>query len=188
MKCVRATLCLLAAIVFISSGAQAFPAKIVSGQMLLSGTAYGTPDYQTYLRFDLTARTKIPRRDYRFLAEQTFSVYLNHPVQPNGAYKYTVIMPYAPMQMRINDQAFAPVWYAECVWNIESSAETPVVTPVSPLIVTIDAPFTMSGNSLTYGAYTLGAKTSGKGTVALRFQKDSTKYFLREANYVFSEN
>ncbi len=188
MKCLRAIVFLLSAIVFLSLNAEAFPAKIVSGQMLFGGTEFGTPNYQTYTRFDLMVQTRMPRRNYRFLAEQPFSVYLNHPIQPNGDYKYSVVMPYGPMQMIINNQLYSPVWYEDCIWKIEGSAQTPLVTPDSPLVITVNAPFTMSGKSLTFGAYSLGFKTSGKGNAALKFQKDGTKYFLREANYVFSEN
>lgn len=188
MKSFRAIVFLLSAIIFLSLSANAFPAKIVSGEMFLGGTAYGTPDYQTYIRFSLLARNLAPRRDYRMNGLQVYSVYLNHPVQPSGDYDYRVVMPYGPQSLAINNQPIYPVWFEDCVWDIKSSAQTPQITPDSPQIITTSSPFTISGSSAFFGADNSFFRIKGSGTAELRFERIGTKYFFREAVYRFSEN
>jgi hypothetical protein len=130
----------------------------------------------------------MPRRDFVMDAVQPFSIYLEHPVRPEGDYEYRVVMPYGAQRLSINNEFIAPVWYEECVWTIKSSVITPSVTDTSPQFVFIEAPFTMSGSTITFGAYTTGFKITGKGTVRIKFEKIQTKYYLLEALYIFGSN
>lgn len=166
----------------------ALPAKIVSGQILIGGTSFGTNDHQKYLRFLLIARAQMPRRDFIMDAEQPYSEYLGHPIQPNGDYEYQLVMPHGGQRLRINDESFFPVWYAESVWKLKSSVMTPAASPDSPPFVFVEAPFSMSGSTVLYGNYRTGFKISGKGTVRIKFEKINNKYYLLEALYNFGEN
>lgn len=175
-------------LLFLSAGAMALPAKITSGQMLLGGTAFGTPDYQTYLRFDMSARTEMPRRVYRFDAEQAYSVFLDHPSQPNGEFEYAVVLPYGPQRISVNGQLYFPVWYGDGKWRIRTSAVTPEATPDSPQFLDVFAAFSMSGSAVTVGAFNTGLRISGVGTVRMRFEKIRGKYYVREALYAFGDS
>jgi hypothetical protein len=173
------------AIGFFSLNTSALPTRIVSGQILIGGTSFGTNDHQKYLRFLLIARVEMPRRDFIMDAEQPFSEYLGHPVQPNGDYEYQLVMPHGGQRLRINDESFFPVWYAESVWRMKSSVVTPTASSDSPQFVFVEAPFTMSGSTVTYGNYRTGFKSLGKGTVRIKFEKINNKYYLLEALYNF---
>lgn len=162
-------------------------AKIVSGEMILGGTAYDSPDYQTYARVLLNVKRQNPLRDYRMFALQVYSVYLNHPIQPNGDFVYRVVMPYGPQSLSINGVSFFPVFYEDCKWIIRSSAFTPESTPDSPQFVTVYSPFTMQGLSQLSGTYTSNFKFYGGGTVGIIFEKIGNKYYFREAKYTFTE-
>lgn len=156
-----------------------------SGRILLGGSAYGTPDYQTYIDFDISGRSTNPNRQLTFSANLPFSVYLDHPVQPQGDFVYTVVMPYNPNQLSINGEPRYPVWFNETTWTIRSSAVTPEATGSSPAVITITSPFTMSGVTRAYGAYPLALRTRGSGTATIRFEKIEGRYFFREAEYTF---
>ena len=156
-----------------------------SGRILLGGSAYGTPDYQTYIDFDISGRSMNPNRQLTFSANLPFSVYLDHPVQPQGDFVYTVVMPYNPNQLRINGEPRYPVWFNESVWAIRSSAVTPEATGTSPAVITITSPFSMSGTTRAYGAYPIALRTRGSGTATIRLEKIEGRYFFREAEYTF---
>lgn len=156
-----------------------------SGRILLGGSAYGTPDYQTYIDFDISGRSTNPNRQLTFSANLPFSVYLDHPVQPQGDFVYTVVMPYNPNQLSINGEPRYPVWFNESVWTIRSSAVTPEATGTSPAVITITSPFSMTGTTRAYGAYPLALRTRGSGTATIRFEKIEGRYFFREAEYTF---
>ncbi|MBK9164711.1 MAG: hypothetical protein IPM21_12555 [Acidobacteria bacterium] len=156
-----------------------------SGRILLGGTAYDTPDYQTYIDFAITGRSANPNRQLTFTANLPFSVYLDHPVQPEGDFVYTVVMPYNPNQLSINGEPRYPVWFNETNWTIRSSAVTPEATGNSPAVITITSPFTMSGVTRGYGAYPLALRTRGSGTATIRFEKIEGRYYFREAEYTF---
>ncbi len=188
MKTFRAIVFLLSAIISFSTETTALPAKITAGQILLGGTAYGTSDYQTYIRFSLTARTPSPQRDYFMNGLQAYSVYLNHPIQPDGDYDYRLVMPYGPQNLSINSRAIFPVWFEDCIWNIKSNAQTPLVTANSPQFVTTNSPFSISGSSIFFGADNSSFRVKGSGNAELKFEKIGTKYYFREARYIFGEN
>ncbi len=168
--------------------AEAIPVNIVSGELFIGGASYNTPEYQTYLRFYLVGQTRVPKRNYIMDVEQINAVYLDHPIQPSGDYEYKVGMPYHGSSFKINEDLYFPVWYVGCVWKIQSSALTPEVTANSPQFVTINAPFTMSGSSNFYGAYSTGFRVKGQGTSELKFEKIATKYYLLQARYTFTDN
>ena len=130
----------------------------------------------------------MPKRDYILTAEQINSVFLDHPVRPKGVYDYKVGMPYHGSAFYINNELFSPVWYAECVWRIHSSIETPIGSADSPQFIIVSAPFTMNGSSEFFGAYSTGFRISGQGTSELKFEKMGAKYYLLEARYLFSNN
>lgn len=178
----------MAAIVFHSSSVFAFPGKIVAGEMILGGSSYDTPNYQTYIRFSLTAQNRMPRREYRMTAEQAFSVYLNHPIQPNGNYEYDLVMPYGPQSLLINNVLFAPVWFEDCSWQITGFAQTPEANANSPQFVFVNSTFTMRGRSVFFGANNSAFKTGGSGNLELKFEKINNKYYFLQARYIFSEN
>ncbi|MBK8809462.1 MAG: hypothetical protein IPN69_01850 [Acidobacteria bacterium] len=180
---------LLLIVCVLASAAQVFalPAKIDSGYILLGGTSYDTPDYQTYLRFDLFARTGMPRREYRMFAEQPYSVYLSFPSRPQGKFDYRLVMPYAPQRLTINGELLSPVWYGDSEWKIQSDLTTPIGTVNSPPTVVLSAPFSMSGSSMLLGAYNIGFKTVGRGTLQVRFENLGGKYYMREAQYSFGD-
>ena len=188
MKTFRAIVFLLSAFICFSLKTDAYPAKIVAGEMLLGGTAYGTADYQTFIDFSLTAHKPSPRIEYRMRGFQEYSVYLDHPVQPNGAYDYRVRMPYGPQSLLINGRAIFPVWFEDCVWNIRSSAQTPSVTPNSPQFITTVAPFLITGSSLFFGGDNSNFRIKGTGNAEIKFEKIGNKYYFREARYVFGAN
>ena len=188
MKKLFSILFLFSAIISFSTGIKAFPAKIVSGQLFIGGSSFGTPGYQTYLRFELFAESRMPKRDYILTGEQINSVYLDHPIQPKGIYDYKVGMPFHGSAFYINSVLFAPVWYADCVWRINSSIETPTGSVNSPQFVIVSAPFTMTGTSEFYGAYSTGFRIRGQGTSELKFEKMGAKYYLLEARYLFTDN
>lgn len=156
-----------------------------SGRILLGGTAYDTPDYQTYIDFSVTGRSANPNRQLTFTANLPFSVYLDHPVQPEGDFVYTVVMPYNPNQLSINGEPRYPVWFNETNWVIRSSAVTPEATGNSPAVVTVTSPFSLTGTTRAYGAYPLALRTRGSGTATIRFEKIEGRYYFREAEYTF---
>ncbi|MBX3295253.1 MAG: hypothetical protein KF762_06040 [Acidobacteria bacterium] len=179
---------LRAAICVVVLSASAFSASyftLDSGRILLGGSAYGTPDYQTYIDFDISGRSLNPSRQLTFSANLPFSVYLDHPVQPQGDFVYTVVMPYNPNQLRINGEPRYPVWFNESVWTIRASAVTPEATQTSPAVIELTSPFTMSGITRAYGAYPLALRTRGSGTATIRLEKIEGRYFFREAEYTF---
>lgn len=179
---------ILSAVVFLAASAShAFRVEIVSGELFIGGSAYQTPNYQTYLRFYLVGQTRAPQRNYIMNVEQLDAVYLDHPVQPEGDYEYKVGMPYHGSSFKINDENFFPVWYVGCVWKIKTSVITPEATPASPQFLTVSAPFTLNGSSNFYGAYSTGFRLKGQGTTELKFEKIGLKYYLREARYVFTD-
>ncbi|HQU86095.1 MAG TPA: hypothetical protein PKY59_23410 [Pyrinomonadaceae bacterium] len=163
-------------------------AKIVSGEIVLGGSGYGSPDYQTYASLILNVKRQNPQRDYRMSALQVYSVYLNHPIQPNGDFSYRVVMPYGPQSLSINGVSFYPVFYEDCKWTIRSSAITPKATPDSPQFVTVNSPFTMQGLSLLSGANISNFKFYGSGNARIIFEKARPEeYYFREATYTFTE-
>lgn len=162
------------------------PLRVVEGTIYMGGYSYTSPDYQTFISINLTARTNNPTRDIGVYAVQPLSVFLNHPIQPSGPYEYRVVMPYRPNQMTINGQSIYPVWFNESVWKIQSSILTPDVTLNSPAFTTVQAPFSMSGNLLSYGAYNIGMRMRGSGTVTMKFEKVGSKYYFFDAAYTFS--
>lgn len=162
-------------------------AKIVSGAIFFGGTSYGTPDYQTFLRFTLDAKNRAPYRNLQLDAVQPYSVYLNHPVQPNGNFEFSVVMPYGPQSLKINNVPFYPVWYGDSKWTIYSTAQTPEATAASPQFVTVNTPFRMAGSSAIIGANTSYFKVKGDGNANIVFEKIRDKYYFLEANYVFTE-
>ncbi len=168
--------------------AAARPVNFTSGYVLLSGTDYGTNAYQTYLRFDLSASARMPRRTLRFLAEQPYSVFLNFPEQPQGAFEYNLVMPYAPQQMQIDGEFHTPVWYGDSVWKFSSSVVTPAATAESPMLTIVSAPFTMAGSTVVFGSYNCGIKSLGHGTLQVQFQKIATKYYMRDAYFAFGDS
>lgn len=189
MKKVSLLICSLMLIFLISFDVKTAPLKITSGQMIFGGSAYGSPDYQTYSRFSMNFRRKNPVRNYQLDAVQAFSVYLNHPIQPNGDFTYNVVMPYGPQSLAVNGVNFYPVFYEDCKWTIKTSAVTPKATPDSPQFVTVNSTFTMSGLSAFAGANSSVFKFTGSGTVNFLFQKTRPEeYHFREANYIFSED
>jgi len=188
MKMLFRPVMLSAFCVLLFAKADALPVNIVSGELFIGGTSYNTPDYQTYLRFQLVGQTRMPKSNYLMSAEQADAVYLDHPVQPSGNYEYKVGMPYHGSSFTINDELFFPVWYAACVWKIQSSALTPEATADSPQFVTINAPFTMNGSSNLNGAYSTGFRIKGHGTSELKFEKTGGRYFLLQARYTFTNN
>ncbi len=129
----------------------------------------------------------MPRREYRMLAEQQYSVFLNFPPRPNGKFDYRVVMPYGPQSLRINNEAFTPVWYGDSEWKIQSEMTTPYVTIDSPPLLIVSAPFSMSGSSMLLGAYNIGFKTLGHGTLQVRFENLAGKYYMRDAQYTFGD-
>ncbi len=169
------------------STAGAIPVKIASGQLFIGGAAYDTPNYQNYLRFYMVGQTRVPKRNYIMAAEQENAVSMDHPAQPNGDYEYKVRMPYHASSFSVNDDLFYPVWYGECVWRIQSFAKTPAATADSPQFTIVNAPFTMNGSSNFFGAYSTGFRLSGRGTAELKFEKINTKYYVREARYIFTD-
>lgn len=182
-------ICSLMLISLISLNAEAAPLKITSGQMILGGSAYGSPDYQTYSRFSMNFNRRNPWRNYQLDALQVYSVYLNHPIQPNGEFTYNVVMPYGPQSLSVNGVNFYPVFYEDCKWTIKSSAVTPTATPDSPQFVTVNSTFTISGLSAFVGANSSVFKFTGGGTVSFLFQKTRPEeYHFREATYVFTDN
>lgn len=170
----------------VAAGAR--PVNFTGGYVLLSGTDYGTNAYQTYLRFDLAASARMPRRTLRFLAEQPYSVFLNFPEQPHGPIEYSLVMPYAPQQMQIDGEYHTPVWYGDSVWKFSSSIMTPAATAESPLLSIVEAPFTMAGSTVLFGSYNSGFKTVGHGTLQVQFQKVATKYYMRDAYFAFGDS
>jgi hypothetical protein len=179
---------ILSAVIFLLfSAARAIPVDIVSGEIFIGGAAYQTPNYQNYLRFYLVGETRVPKRNYIMAAEQQNAVYLDHPVQPGGAYEYKVGMPYHASEFSVNENLYFPVWYVGCVWKISASVQTPEVTPDSPQFTIVSAPFTLNGGSNFYGAYSTGFRLRGRGTAELKFEKTGTKYFVREARYTFTD-
>jgi hypothetical protein len=169
------------------ASAEAVPVEIVSGGIFISGTAYDTPEYQTYLNFYMVGQTRMPRRNYIMRAEQRDSVYLDHPVQPAGDYEYKVQMPYHGSSFTINDEMYFPVWYVGCIWKFQTSIQTPDAPPNAPQFKTVSAPFRMDGSSNFYGAYSTGFRVKGRGTAELKFEKIGTKYYVREATYTFTD-
>jgi hypothetical protein len=164
----------------------ATPLRIVSGYIYLGGDPYNSPDYQTFLDFDVVTRSVNPSREIRPKCVQPFSVFLDHPLQPDGPYSYSVRMPYGPCPMTFNGEQIFPVWYVETSWNIHSSIVTPDATINSPTFVTLKAPFKMAGSLQTYGNLNIGKKMVGSGTVTMTFEKVQTKYFFFDAAYSFS--
>lgn len=169
------------------SKAEAIPVRLASGELFIGGSAFGTPGYQNYLRFYIVGKIRVPQRSYIMQAEQRDAVYLNHPVRPEGDYDYRVGMPHHGGVFGVNDDYFFPVWY-DCVWNIQSSVQTPVATADSPQFTFVNAPFTMDGSSNFLGAYSIGFRIKGQGVSELRFEKIGTKYYVREARYIFTIN
>lgn len=185
MKLLPRFLLLFSLFVVLTTAATAGPVKITSGQLFIGGSSYGTENYQTYLRFELNAQTRIPRRDYVLAAEQTNAVFMNHPVRPAGEFDYKVGMPYHSSGLWINQERFFPVWYAGCIWRINADIMTPTATIDSPQFVIVSGPFTMNGGTEFYGAVTTGFRISGSGTAELKFEKFVNKYYLLEARYLF---
>jgi len=189
MKKISLLICSLMLISLISLNAEAAPLKVTSGQMIFGGSAYGSPDYQTYARFSMNFKRRNPLRNYQLDALQVYSVYLNHPIQPNGDFTYNVVMPYGPQSLSVNGVNFYPVFYEDCKWTIKTSAVTPTATPDSPQFVTVNSTFTISGLSAFAGANSSVFKFTGGGTVNFIFQKTRPEeYHFREANYVFTDN
>lgn len=188
MKILFRFVILSAVLIFSGFATKAFRVGIVSGELFIGGGAYQTPGYQNYLRFYLVGQTRVPQRNYIMDVEQIDAVYLDHPVQPDGAYEYRVGMPYHGSSFRINDDLFFPVWYVACVWKINSSIATPEATPNSPQFLIVGAPFTLNGSSNFNGAYSTGFRIKGQGTSELKFEKIQLKYYLREARYTFTDN
>jgi hypothetical protein len=168
--------------------AQAFTTRITSGQVFISGSSYNTPNYQTYLAFDFIAIRPNPRVEYNFFGVQNFSVYQNHPVRPDGPYIFTVKMPYTPDGIFINNVLKSPVWYSDCVWDIQSSAQTPLVEKGSPQFITVNAPFRMNGRMTIYGAAYVATRVTGFGTSDLKFENIGGRYHLAEARYFFGNS
>ena len=177
---------LSALFLLLASGARALPVEMVAGEILIGGGGYGAPDYQTFLGFNMVGQTRAPKRNYLMTAQAPESVYLDHPVQPAGEYEYQVRMPYHASQFAVDDAVFYPVWYSGCVWKLRSNIQTPEVTTNSPQFLTVSAPFTLAGSSNFYGAYSTGFRLKGRGTAELKFEKVGTKYFVREARYIFT--
>lgn len=165
--------------------AKANTTKIISGQIFISGTSYDTANYQTYLAFDFHGIRQNPRINYQFFGQQNFSVYQDHPVNPDGPYKFSVEMPYSPDGILIDDQLRSPVWYSDCDWEIQSSIVTPLVTEGSPKFIYAQAPFSMKGRMIIYGAASIAIKVRGFGTSDLKFEKIGERYYLLEARYFF---
>ena len=178
---------ILIAVFLFTSIPKANTTKITSGQIFISGTAYNTANYQSYLAFDFEGIRQNPRIKYQFFGQQNFSVYQNHPVNPDGPYKFSVKMPYTPDGIFINEELRSPVWYSDCIWDIESSIETPLVSKGSPKFINVQAPFSMKGRMTIYGAASIATKIRGFGTSDLRFEKFDDRYFLFEARYFFGD-
>jgi hypothetical protein len=179
---------LLAVTFLLFSKAAALPVRIVSGELFVGGTSYGTPGYQTYQRYFLIGKMRMPQKEFRMAAEQIDNTFLGHPAQPDGEFVYHVKMPPHGLPLYINNRLFSPVWLAGCVWNIRSSAQIIVGTPESPQFMIVNAPFTMDGSTEFYGAYTSGFRIKGQGTAELKFEKQGTKYYILEARYTFTDN
>lgn len=153
----------------------------------MGGSSYGTGGYQSYLAFGLTGTRRIPRVEYDFFGEQNFSVYQDHPVEPEGPYSFSVKMPYTPDGMRIDGNLIQPVWYSDSAWNIRSSAQTPVGDENSPQFVIVRSPFSMVGRTLVYGSASVNTRVLGFGTAELTFENIDGRYFLYEARYNFGD-
>lgn len=167
---------------------RALPVKIESGSLFLGGTQFETPDYQTYLEFDINGRSEMPRRIYRMSAEQPYSVYLNFPSQPGGTINYRLVMPYGPQRLAINDTPIYPVWYGDCIWNLSSSIVTPLPTEMPPpQFVVVSSPFSMSGTTLFFGGRSGGFKTVGHGTLQVQFEFIGREYYMRAARFTFGD-
>lgn len=176
-----------ALLVFLPAGLNAQRLTLTSGSIFIGGDSFSRPDYQTILIFDVTGSAQNPVRTYRFGATQYYSVYLDHPIKPDGRYDYSLIMPYGPQSLFINGQNIYPVWYVESRWNLNASVITPIATVDSPVIATVESPFSMTGTTSTYGRYNLNLRTKGSGTVRIRFEKIGLNYFFLDGTYVFSE-
>lgn len=178
----------LLALALFTVSIKSFPTKIVSGELFVGGSAYQTPNFQNYLAFYLHGKTRMPQRDYEIYGEQTFSVFQNHPIRPNGFYKFSVQMPYHANALKINGQTYQPVWYVNSFWEFESNLITPNGTADSPQFVNVQAPFRMGGIVVCGGAFNSSFKVSGGGFVDIKFEKFGEKYYLREARYTFGED
>lgn len=185
MKKLKMIPLLIVLLISVSAAPARLPVRILSGEIFIGGTSYGTGDYQTYLAFNLTGRNILPRKKYVFYGEQRFSVYQDHPVHPIGPYEFSVRMPYGPNGLSINGEIFQPVWYADSRWIINSSVDSPVATATSPQFVNVQAPFEMNGYVALFGANNLTVKCTGSGIVDLRFEKVYSRYFVLEARYDF---
>lgn len=183
--------CLFCVFSIISLNAEAAAAsvKIISGEIIFGGTSYGSPDYQTYARISINAKRQNPQRNYTMSALQAYSVFLDHPIQPNGNFQYDIVMPYGPQSLSVNGVSFYPVFFEDCKWTIHSSAITPKATPESPQFVTVTSPFILNGVTILSGANNSNFKLSGSGTVNIIFEKvRPDSYYFREAKYTFIEN
>jgi hypothetical protein len=170
------------------SAVRALPVKIESGSLLIGGTQFDTPDYQTYLEFDLNGRSEMPRRIYRMSAEQPYSVYLNFPSQPDGAVNYRLVMPYGPQRLSINGAAIYPVWYGDCIWNLSSTIAKPLPTATPPpQFMVVSSPFSMSGTTIFFGGRSGGFKTVGHGTLQVQFEFVGREYYTRAARFTFGD-
>ncbi len=178
---------LLAVSFLLLSKVSALPVRIVSGELFVGGSSYGTRGYQTYQRFYLVGKLRMPQKEFIMQAEQIDNVFLNHPAQPDGDFTYRVGMPPHGSALYINDELFSPVWLAGCFWKIKSTAQLIVGTPDSPQFIIVNAPFSMDGSTEFFGAYTSGFRIKGQGMAELKFQKVGTKYYIFEARYTFTE-
>lgn len=182
----RIAVLIIAAVFYLSAlPAAASPAKIVSGELFIGGSAYGTIGYQTYLRYQMTAKRVAPQRVFLLDAEQNPSGFQNFPSRPEGAFDFSLLMPHHPQRLLINDELFSPVWYYESIWTFSSNIVTPEATPTSPNSIHIQAPFEMAGFTSFFGAYRTGFKTVGHGTLDVLLERDNSKYFVREARFLF---
>lgn len=188
MKISFRSVMLPALILLLFSSTNALPVRIVSGELFVGGSSYGTPGYQTYQRYYLVGKMRMPQMEFIMLAEQLNNVFLDHPAQPDGDFEYRVKMPPHGSALYINSNLFSPVWYAGSIWRIHSSAQLLVGTPDSPQFITVNSPFTMDGGTEFYGAYTSGFRVKGQGTAELKFEKYGTKYYILEARYTFNGN
>lgn len=179
---------LIVVIFWFAASAVASPAKITSGELFIGGSAFGTADYQTYLRYRIVARSLTPRRVYLLDAEQVWSVFQNFPSRPAGAFDFSLATPYGPQRLLIDGELFSPVWHADSVWKFSSDIVTPEPTPTSPQTVHLQAPFTMAGSTALYGAFKAGFRIRGGGTLDVLFERVNSKYFVREARFLFGDS
>lgn len=164
--------------------AAAAPVRITSGELFIGGTSYATPGYQTYIRYLMYGEVRNPKRTYRFDVEQAGTIPEGHPSQPMGPYEYRVRMPNHGSGIGINEARIFPVWY-ECEWVFRADVTTPEATATSPAFQTVSAPFSFGGSSIFSGALVTGFRVTGSGTVQLNLEKIGTKYYVREARYLF---